>query len=325
MSKAPLKRWRARTNHLIAAGLLTCAGCNSVWDPWLAERCTAGRADMSGKSGPTTPEVSMQRPGLVLVTAGTFLMGSPVGEPGRFDTEEAQHGVKLTSNFWISETEVTQGHYSAVMGANPSIFATSGIAPVLPVENVSWVDAIKYCNQLSTNEGLQPCYQVVTDSDIRWDLGPACTGYRLPTESEWEYAARAGGTTLYAGSDNIDEVAWYNDANGSTHAVKGKKANAWKLYDMTGNVWEWVWDFYQAAYPATTLESPAVDPIGPQGGPERVYRGGSWSVIAGDIQIMRVANRRREKPGFTGNSLGFRIVKRLALEAWDAPADPACP
>lgn len=325
MNDALSNRWRTRTPHLIAAGLLACAGCSSMWDSWLVERCTAKiSADMREPIDATAPVATTNRPLLVRIPAGTLLMGSPTDEPGRFEAEEAQHGVKITRDFWMSESEITQGQYLDLMGVNPSAFKTSGTASVLPVETVSWIDAIKYCNQLSTKEGLEPCYQVVSDNDVRWERGPACTGYRLPTESEWEYAARANGGTLYSGSANIGDVAWYNDAAGGTHAVKGKQANAWQLYDMTGNVWEWVWDFYQAAYPTTLLENPSVDPTGPSG-TVHVYRGGSWSVIETDVRIMRVANRRREAPTFKDDSLGFRIVKTSVPSAPSDPGDPDCP
>src|SRR5689334_10128400 len=134
------------------------------------------------------------------------------------------------------------------MGSNPSHFRAREDADQRPVEMVSWVDAALYSNKLSALEGLEACYQI-SENEVLWPKKQDCTGYRLPTEAEWEYAAKAGQNTWYAGSNNHTEVAWTEQAfYAQTHPVAQKKPNAWGLYDLSGNVWEWVWDLYEAGY-----------------------------------------------------------------------------
>ena len=264
-------------------GLLSlCMGCDSLWSPFLMER-----------------EV---RPNLVLIRKGSFMMGSPTTEAGRF-SNEVQHPVTLTTDFWMVESEVTQRQYRNLMGTSPSNFQGDD----LPVESVSWYDAVAYCNALSAKEGLQPCYQI-NGTTVGWGDGVKCTGYRLPTEAEWEYAASpaSGSRTVYAGSDTVDGVAWYGNNSGSTtHAVKTKTANGRGLYDLSGNVWEWVWDWHQWNYDAL----PANDPMGPTVKPSpeyRVIRGGSWYFSA---TYTRVAWRSRYRPAERDSNFGFRFVR----------------
>jgi len=237
------------------------------------------------------------RPSLVKVPKGSFRMGSPAGESGR-NSNETQHRVTLTTDFWMAESEVTQMQYRNLMGNSPSSFTGDG----LPVERVSWFDAVAYCNALSVKESLTPCYQI-SGPAVRWADGVKCTGYRLPTEAEWEYSTRSPATTLYAGSDSVDGVAWYrtNSAN-STQEVKTKNANGRGLYDLSGNVWEWVWDWYQSDY--QTLES--TDPIGPPETRTRVIRGGSWFDPA---TFARVAQRDNNVPASRYDHVGFRFVR----------------
>lgn len=325
MNKAPLKRWRARTNHLIAAGLLTCAGCNSVWDSWLMERGSAGDG---GGQPPDLLEcrlsVSTYRPQMIPIPTGTFQMGTADLSTGFSD--ETQHLVKINTPFWLSETEVTQGQYLALMPGHSFVFKDLADAQNRPADNVRWFDAIDYCNALSQKEGLEPCYER-NGNDVTWKGGLGCKGYRLPTEAEWEYAARANDGTTYAGSNNPDEVAWYNTYDtGTTQPVKGKKPNGWGLFDMSGNVWEWVWDFYldYTMHEGFNAGTPVVNPLGPSSGTGRIgargYRGGAWSIT--DLKIMRLANRRYEQPDFLATStdatsmgkpgnLGFRIAKTI--------------
>ena len=207
-------------------------------------------------------------------------MGSPVGEAGR-ESDENQVSVTLTGGFEMMKTEVTQGLYLAVIGKNPSYFSTCGAT--CPVEQVSWADAVAFAHALNAAEGY------------------SAGAWRLPTEAEWEYAARSGQATLYAGSNEVSGVAWASENSGSRpHAVCGKAANGWGLCDMTGNVWEWVGDWY-----GSTLVG-GRDPQGPGAGVNRVFRGGSWYYPA---EGARVANRGRYTPDLRSYHLGFRLVR----------------
>jgi formylglycine-generating enzyme required for sulfatase activity/tRNA A-37 threonylcarbamoyl transferase component Bud32 len=221
---------------------------------------------------------------LRLIPAGDFLMGSPTTEPGR-SYDEFQHRVTLTKPFYMGETEVTQAEYQQVMGTNPSSFK----GPQNPVERVSWDDAMEFCRKLS---GL-PAEKA------------AGYEYRLPTEAEWEYACRAGTTTSYSCGDSasqLSEYGWFGGISSSfTHPVGEKKPNAWGLYDMHGNVWEWCQDRY-GAYPSGS----ATDPTGASSSSYRVGRGGSWFNDAGDC---RSAIRSRHTPELRYDNLGFRVLR----------------
>jgi len=242
------------------------------------------------------PESSVD---MVLVTGGTFTMGSPSSEQGRSD-DEVQHQVTVSS-FHMGKFDVTQDLYQSVMGSNPSYYTGDGNRPV---EQVSWYDAVAFCNKLSERNGLQTVYTINgTDVTASW----SANGYRLPTEAEWEYAARGGqqGASayhVYAGSDNLDQVAWYKDNSGSTtHPVGQKAPNALGLYDMSGNVWQWCWDWYE-----NYSGSGQNDPRGASSGASRVYRGGGWSF---DAQYSRVADRPYSPPALRDIALGFRLVR----------------
>ena len=248
--------------------------------------------DGSGDTGTVDTDVDPGgcQAGYVSILPGTFSMGT--FEMESVETDETQHTVTITRAFCMKATEVTQGEWQAEMGDNPSSF--QGCGPNCPVEQVNWDDAILYANALSRREGLAECYVGSTFA------GLTCTGYRLPTESEWEYAARAGSTAATYGP--LDSVGWYEgNSGGSTHPVGGKTANSFGLYDMLGNVWEWTGDWY-GTYPGTLT-----DPTGPTTGSYRVVRGGSWITTAPGA---RAAYRYY---GFTAdiryNALGFRLVK----------------
>ena len=225
------------------------------------------------------------------VAPGTFIMGSPSEELGHKD-DETQHQVTLTQGFYMQTTEVTQGQWRAVMGTNPSHFSSCGFN--CPVERVSWEDVQAFVSQLNTKgEGT----------------------YRLPTEAEWEYAARAGSTTAFANGEIsdlhcgdliLDVIGWYCYNSGYvTHPVAQKQANAWGLYDMHGNVAEWVQDWYDGDYGLDPVQS-ITDPTGPPSGSDRVYRGGSCSYSA---KGCRSAERRSYAPDGTSDGLGFRLVR----------------
>ena len=225
---------------------------------------------------------------------------------------------------WCCDHEVTQGEYKAIMGTNPSSFSSSPASGEIqdnrPVECVSWYDCLVYCNKRSIAEGLTPCYSingktnpsdwgtVPTSSNATWNAATcnfSANGYRLPTEAEWEYLARGGNTsnsgqTTYSGSNTIGDVAWYADNSGSkTHEVKKKQANAKGLYDMTGNVWEWCWDWYGTITTDTASS-------GASSGSGRVNRGGSWfnNAVSCTVQY-RVINYPISRDGY----VGFRLVR----------------
>ena len=213
---------------------------------------------------------------LAWVPAGDFLMGSPFDEPGRQD-DEFQHKVTITRPFRIGVTEITQAQWQTVMGINRSQFKGDS----LPVEKISWKDAVKFCQKLSEKEGRT---------------------YRLPTEAEWEYACRAGGTNRFAGSDMIDNIAWYVKNSGNrTHPVGGKEPNAWELYDMTGNVSEWCSDHYAPDYP----EQAVSDPGGPVEGKYHVFRGGAWDTF---LPGCRCAARSSAPASYQFKQTGFRLL-----------------
>jgi formylglycine-generating enzyme required for sulfatase activity len=216
---------------------------------------------------------------LTLITAGKFMMGSPDSEKGHLDGEGPQHKVTLSKPFYMGVTEVTQAQYQAIMGTNPSKFkgATN------PVEQVDWDDATEFCKKLSEKTR---------------------QGVRLPTEAEWEYACRAGTATVFSFGDAdsaLGDYAWYGANSGeTTHPVGQKKPNAWGLYDMHGNVWEWCAD-WTGSYPNGAV----TDPQGAAFGNRRVLRGGCWYF---DPRYCRAAFRHRYDPFIRLFNLGFRVV-----------------
>ncbi len=216
------------------------------------------------------------------IPSGRFTMGSPTSERGR-DADEVQHEVVLTRGFFLAETECTQGQWEAVMGGNPSYFKGSE----RPVEKVSWEEAVEYCRKLTAKQRAEG---ILPDG---WE-------WRLPTEAEWEYAARAGTTGARYGK--LDTIAWRDGNSGKqTQPVKQKTANAWGLYDMMGNVWEWCSDWY-GGYPTGSV----TDPTGPSSGSGRVIRvirGGGWRY---DARFARSAGRDRCGSDIRYNDLGFR-------------------
>jgi len=248
---------------------------------------------------------------LVRIEPGSFLMGSSQDQIDRlmrefpdykrewFEDEQPQHAVKITRPFYLGAHQITQGQYQAVMGNNPSHFKGSDD---LPVESVSWLDAVAFCNRLSEREKRTPFYRI-NGTEV---LVLGGDGYRLPTEAEWEYACRAGSSTLYPFGDNasaLGEFAWYTqNSEGKTHPVGQKGPNAWGLHDMVGNVWEWCADCYEAKYYAS---SPAADPPGASGASPRVFRGGG---LGNGPRGCRSADRGGRGPAYRNDSLGFRVA-----------------
>ena len=228
--------------------------------------------------------------------------------------------------FYMSDHEVTRAEYKEVMGSLPDGMVkafdkdghelTGDDAGKNPVNQVSWYDALVYCNKRSMKESLTPCYTingktnhddwgaVPTSINFTWNAATCdfeANGYRLPTEAEWEWAARGGESHTYAGSNNYDEVAWCyeNTHNTGTRDVKTKNANGYGLYDMSGNVWEWCWDWYENISNATPN-------TGASSGSGRCFRGGSWSYYAYDAGV---ANRDSRSPYYRSYILGFRLVR----------------
>ena len=255
---------------------------------------------------------------LSLIPSGEFLMGTPRGESQSYTHEKPRHRVRITRPFYLGIYEVTQSEYREQMGTNPSHFSVGGegkdkVAGMdtarFPVENVSWLDAMAFCNELSKREGLRPCYgsarEVIAEG----------TGYRLPTEAEWEYACRAGTTTAFTFGDRISStMANFNGTvnyNGSamgpylerTAPAGDYRPNAFGLFDMHGNVREWCSDWIGDKYYA---KSPVDNPPGPTQAASRVIRGGGWDNIP---SICRSAHRGWVGPGQRNNSLGFRVVR----------------
>jgi formylglycine-generating enzyme required for sulfatase activity len=242
----------------------------------------------------------------VLIGASTFDMGCTPGQSSCQDHELPVRPTTLTRDYYVGRTEVTQEQFTAVMGFNPSSDAACG--PSCPVEGVTWDEAAAFANAVSTAAGLHRCYTCTGIGSARACIAPAdpyaCVGFRLPTEAEWEGAARCDEDLLYAGSDVIDEVAWTASSPGdTTFAVGGLAPNGCGLYDMSGNVFEWVHDLYPfAAY----SDGGVVDPVGPVSGSARVVRGGSWY---GTAETARVAFRSAFAPGSRSLDTGFRLVR----------------
>jgi len=235
----------------------------------------AASAQVTSQGIPACPGAPKLGCGLALdqfsqIPAGTFQMGSTAEQP--------VHSVTISRTFYMQKTEVTQGQWRAVMGSNPSGFSTCG--DFCPVEQVSWNDIQTFLTTLNART-------------------PGVT-YRLPTEAEWEYAARAGTTGETYGT--LRAIAWYYvNSEERTHAAAGKQANAWGLYDMIGNVWELVNDWF-GDYSSASV----TDPTGPATGENRVVRGGSWDYSSGSV---RSAYRNMSPPSYRGGFIGFRLVR----------------
>ena len=269
----------------------------------------------------TICEYSRIPKGFVLVE-GKTITGTESWTP---ESEVFVSGRKLTiPDLIVSDHEVTRGEYQAVVGSDPSIASaydkdgnilTGDAVLNNPVNGVSWYDVLVYCNKLSIKENLKPCYSidgltdpedwgpVPTSSDSTWNAATCnfeADGYRLPTEAEWEWLARGGEKYTYAGSDTIDDVAWYDATDKGTREVKTKAPNEYGLYDMSGNVWEWCWDwsgdisYNTAAYGTTS-------------GANRVMRGGCWN--SSHSNYCAVSNRTSNPPTSCRNVLGFRVVR----------------
>jgi formylglycine-generating enzyme required for sulfatase activity len=245
---------------------------------------------------------------MIFIPAGTFDMGCTPAQQTDGNChpyESPVHSVTLTHDFYMGETEVTQAEYIAIMGTNPSYYSTCGTD--CPVEYITWHEMAEYANALSVADGLTECFTCASGSCSTPDSPYACDGYRLPTEAEWEYAVRAGTDYVYAGSDIIGDVAWYDsNSSGTTHPVAQKLPNDWGLYDMSGNVYEWVWDWYDSSYYSS---SPSSDPEGPTSASNRVKRGGQRGSVPHNL---RVAYRSgSSNPSSRSRNVGFRLARSI--------------
>ena len=233
----------------------------------------------------------------VSVEIGRFKMGSAIEDEDRTE-DEIQHYVDISQPFLMGKTEVTQGLYQAVTDLNPARYK----GRYHPIETVSWFEAVGFCNELSIMEGLTPCYEVEANF-VGWKSGLSCTGYRLPTEAEWEYAARGGKTSTYAHGDEVDGMWYGKNSRAQTQEVMKKSSNPLGLFDMSGNVSEWVWDYY-GDYSIQNYR----DPKGPNEGRYRVIRGGDWKHIP---RAARVETRQESAPIRRSSSIGFRIIQSV--------------
>lgn len=282
---------------------------------------TGGDKDMGSTDNTSVNNISPAdiKDGFIYIQGGTYEMGSPDTENWR-SADETQHEVTVSS-FYMSAYELTQEEYVRIMGSNPSTFSGDN----LPVENVSWLDAIDFCNKKSESEGLKPVY-TISENNVSWDR--SANGYRLPTEAEWEYACRAGTTTPFNTQTSIsaDEANYYghypydieqnyfSQQNLSTKpgiyrettvAVDSFSPNAWGLYNMHGNVSEWVWDYY-GAYDTSVKDNPT----GAASGSLRVYRGGGWNDFAKNMRSSYRATLEQDKGSF---NIGIRLVRNADL------------
>ena len=285
--------------------LATCAilaGCEKQ-----SSESKGGAANEANKATASPSKTLTTKCGLmVYIPAGEFTMGTDRGNPD----EAPAHKVKLSA-FWMDQNEVTHEMFAKVQLPDPSHWQDS---PSKPVERVRWRDAKRFCNERSLLEGLKPCYNEKTPD---WDCDYSADGYRLPTEAEWEYAARAGSDAAYdfGQADKLRQFAWFGDnSDQKTHAVGQKKPNGFGIYDLYGNVSEWCEDVYSPGY---YRESPAADPHGPASpgkDVKRVIRGGSWKSSS---EQCRATFRQGERTGdtdacFSTDFCGFRCVRRAA-------------
>jgi formylglycine-generating enzyme required for sulfatase activity len=302
-----------------------------------AREPAAGASGAVMSAGVNPPSVAVPSPSVALIPAGSFTMGSPELELDRDSFREPRRQIQMRA-FYMASKELSVGEFRSFIEdtghvttaeadggafdydeAKPGWVFRAGVnwrnpgfrqGDDHPVVCVSWFDAVQYCNWLSAKEGLKPAY-TIAGQNVNWDR--SADGYRLPTDAEWEYACRAGTTTPFFTGERISTSQANYDGNFPyNYGNRGlfRKAplqtgsfppNAWGLYDMHGNVWEWCWDYY--GLPNT---APATDPAGPASGAHRVNRGGGWASAA---KLMRSAARSSDFPETAGNNMGFRLAK----------------
>ncbi|XXY47156.1 SUMF1/EgtB/PvdO family nonheme iron enzyme [Sorangium sp. So ce269] len=313
LDRRSLEALRAALEHQMSGAPGTRLKTNSVARRGAAYDLLQVIRDMLGEAPRKTPVPPSESPAsrplldMVPIPGGWFWMGSNAGEPGAFDDQYPRREVVVAA-FEMGRVPVTQRQYREVVGKDPSTIQ----GDELPVIDVSWEDAIRFCNTLSERDGLTPAYRI-DGGEVRWDR--SAEGYRLPTEAEWEYAARGSDGRIYPWGNTppSDQLCWDGDDN---ELGRGKRAgpspvgmypsgaSPFGLLDMAGNVLEWCWDRY-GPYPATT--APEVNPAGPAEGEARVLRGGSWFSM--NPAWVRAADRERHEPSWRGSRVGFRCAR----------------
>jgi formylglycine-generating enzyme required for sulfatase activity len=256
----------------------------------------------------STGDVTLSSSGIdfVSICAQTFDMGCTAGQSGCNADESPVMPVTLSNDYYVSSTEITQGQYRSLMATNPSNFLACG--DDCPVESVTWHMAAAFANAVSREAGLEECYDCIDSGSTTTCVVArdpyACGGYRLPTEAEWEGAARCGEDLLYAGSNVLDDVAWYASNSASkSWAVALKNANACGVYDMSGNVSEWTQDLYSDSFYTSSCRT---DPAGARSGTYSVLRGGN---LANSQNEQRVAFRSAYLPAFVNYNIGLRLAR----------------
>ena len=304
--------WAASAIAILTV-LLVCTGCPNANG--------AGGGGGGGTDNTTPPVIGNYNAASGTLTVGsvTYMMkpiaggsGLNLGVGAAAGDNNGSHTVTLTA-YHMGETEVTQELWIAVMGNNPSQFDGIGTkAPIgsevqqkRPVDTVTWFDCINFCNKLTDGiAGLGPSERVYTVSGTTVTQNLSKRGFRLPTDAEWEWAARGNTGTVYSGSSTATSVAWYNGNSGQTRQVAQKAVNSYGLYDMSGNVWEWCWDWH------ATTPTAGMDPEGPSSGTHRTKRGGSWNTTDDKCKCVYRGTASPDAPDYTEDDIGFRIVCR---------------
>ena len=296
--------------------LIGCTGKVSVLEDDSAAPDTSVPTDTADTADTGEPEEPVPEPYThwldpVELPGDTFDMGCT--RPSEWpcdDNERPSHTVTISA-FTILRTEVPRGMFRSVMGSaeRPAGCTQDDCAQV----GATWFEAVDFCNRVSIEEGLTPAY-TINGTEVSWDR--TADGWRLPTESEWEYAARGNRDLLYAGSSDAEQVAWTRDTSGGRPHVFGEKApNDFDLYDMSGNAWEWVWDGY-----GSYSDAPSTDPTGDDTAEKRVIRGGGWGHPTVDA---RVSTRRSLSPDYASLDVGFRMVRGALITPARLPAPSA--